>query len=67
MVYAAALTVKKDYPDWSNRSCLESAFIRCAGMSNYNAPIETMLPEFRKNPDGDISQYIVPKVKTINP
>lgn len=58
MVYEGALTEKSNHPDWTTHTCLEESFIKCAGFSNYNYPLKTMLPEYQENPDGEISSFL---------
>ena len=58
MVYQCALTLRADHPDWSTHTCLEEAFIKCAGRSCYNMPLELMLKEYRENRDATIKQLL---------
>jgi len=58
MLYQAAITEKSYHIEWSNHTCLEEAFLKCAGMANYNEPLESMLPEYHANPKSELQSYL---------
>lgn len=58
MLYQVAITIKKDQPEMSNHSCMEEAFLRCAGFASYDEPLESMLPEYNRNSEGNIESFL---------
>ena len=48
MLFGVAAAIKRDNPKWSDHTCIEEAFIKCAGMENYNTPIDYLVPEFKE-------------------
>lgn len=65
MLYGVAVTYKQDHPQSGTHTCLEEAFIKCAGMSNYDESLESILPEYRNNPTLPIEDYL--KMTAVNP
>lgn len=65
MVYGLATTIQSQHPGWTVHTCLEESFIQCAGFNNYNAPLQSMLIEYRENPTGSIED-LMNKLKAKN-